>query len=302
MVNIMTKDEFGEHYHKMRFELLCHEKQGVEFQNLFEKIMKIYDSSFLPVKPMGREGDWKCDGYSQKTGTVYQCYAPEKLNGKKAADKVKEDFEGAKLKWGSDFKEWVFVWSAYNKLPVQTVKMIQNIRRENPEIIINDWNTQKLWGIVLIISPGDRDELLGQVPNIADVTEITSAEIQVLLNYLIENQIDLIEDTIDFIGLEDKINRNKLNSAVQYELQVSMPLVRVVNDYLKKNPDSNYSLRVGSILANKYQILIQTVEDTNELFYFLVNYVIGNNNPARSHWASVGIISYYFQLCDIFER
>jgi hypothetical protein len=67
------------------------------------------DASFLTVKPMGREGDWKSDGFSLNTGTVFQCYAPEELTGAEAARKVREDFQGACKCWQEKMLAWTFV-------------------------------------------------------------------------------------------------------------------------------------------------------------------------------------------------
>ena len=63
------------------------------------------------IKPMGKEGDWKADGYSTNTGTIYQCYAPEDMTGAETAKKIVEDFEGARSRWQDKMRRWVFVWS-----------------------------------------------------------------------------------------------------------------------------------------------------------------------------------------------
>ena len=63
--------------HRLLYRLKCSELKGMEFQSFFERVMARVDSTFTPVKPMGASGDWKCDGYSAATKTVYQCYAPD---------------------------------------------------------------------------------------------------------------------------------------------------------------------------------------------------------------------------------
>jgi hypothetical protein len=73
----MTTEEIGRHYHYLAFKVACHERKGTAFQTLFEQIMLKHDPSFIAVKPAGKIGDWKCDGFSSVSGTVYQCYAPD---------------------------------------------------------------------------------------------------------------------------------------------------------------------------------------------------------------------------------
>jgi hypothetical protein len=64
VLGFMTKEEFSLHYHEIRLELELSRRTGQSFQDFLEQIMQKSDPSFLLVKPMGREGDWKSDGYS----------------------------------------------------------------------------------------------------------------------------------------------------------------------------------------------------------------------------------------------
>ncbi len=72
----MTQEENTRCFHHLQFKLACYEKKGNEFQNFFADIMEKYDGSFIRVIPHGKDGDMKCDGYSQNSATLYQCYAP----------------------------------------------------------------------------------------------------------------------------------------------------------------------------------------------------------------------------------
>lgn len=95
----MTREEFSLSHHEIKLELELYRRVGRTFQDLFEQIMQKHDPSFLMVKPMGRVGDWKSDGFSLNSRTVFQCYAPEELTGAEAARKVKEDFQGGRNHW-----------------------------------------------------------------------------------------------------------------------------------------------------------------------------------------------------------
>jgi len=117
----MNKEEFSLHYHEIKLEVELSRRTGKSFQDFFELIMQKADSSFVMIKPMGNVGDWKADGYSMQTGTIYQCYAPEELTGPKAAAKTREDFDGARTRWKEKMRRWVFVWSSERALPPQVV-------------------------------------------------------------------------------------------------------------------------------------------------------------------------------------
>jgi len=73
----MTREEFALHHHRRELELELYRRTGRAFQDFFEQIMQKADPGFVMIKPMGKVGDWKADGYSTTTGTVYQCYAPK---------------------------------------------------------------------------------------------------------------------------------------------------------------------------------------------------------------------------------
>ena len=61
-----------------------YEADKQSYEDLFTKIMQNQDSNFRQVKPQGRLGDGKCDGFNEKTGEYYQVYAPEELHGNEA--------------------------------------------------------------------------------------------------------------------------------------------------------------------------------------------------------------------------
>jgi tetratricopeptide (TPR) repeat protein len=161
--------------HRLLFRLKCTELMGVEFQTFFEKVMVRADRTFTAVKPMGSAGDWKCDGYSAATNTVYQCYSPESLTAARACDKILSDFIGAKDHWGSQMKRWVFVWNA-RALPPQVVSLLQNLQIEHPDVEIDQLGRDKLWDAVLSqLGHGVLNELLGEV---SSNSETASAHIR----------------------------------------------------------------------------------------------------------------------------
>lgn len=77
------------------FKLKVHESNGIEYENLFSKVMSYYRPGFDKVKPHGNIGDRGNDGWVYGAGIYYQVYAPEDLpsNEKKSLDKLKADFE-----------------------------------------------------------------------------------------------------------------------------------------------------------------------------------------------------------------
>lgn len=305
----MNRAELALHYHSMKFQLACHENKGTAFQTLFEKIMTKHDPTFIVVRTSGSEGDWKCDGFSQATGTNYQCYAPDNIENKRtdadAATKIQTDFEGAMIHWKEEMKEWVFVWSGDKaSLPPQALKALLQLKRDNAGFPIEDWSRQDLWKIVEGLSEFDRIDLFGAVPLLEAASETTAAEIESLLNFLARQDTPMIVETLELTEIAEKLARNKLSEAVRAMVRAAVPVAREVENYLKKHPDINFNKVIASSLADKYQQLAgDDSADSDAVFGSLVEYVAhGKHSQPHYFWAAVGIVTYYFQICDIFER
>src|ERR1051326_6844854 len=211
----MDREEFGSDYHHIWFKNGCHGRRGAAFQTLFERIMQKHDATFIAVKPSGRKGDWKCDGFSQASGTVYQCYAPEGMTHSRAADKVSEDFKGARTYWKAEMQSWIFVWSAHDALPPQVLKALQIVRTGNHGVLVDDWDRERLWDLVRALSEVVRSELLGPIPELRAAPDTTAAEIKVLLTFLTARPLahDLAE--FDLTEIAEKLAKNRLTDSVR---------------------------------------------------------------------------------------
>jgi hypothetical protein len=59
------------------FKTKIYENEGQAFERLFTQIMNYAYPEFIQIKPQGRYGDRKNDGYTPSLGHYYQVYAPE---------------------------------------------------------------------------------------------------------------------------------------------------------------------------------------------------------------------------------
>ena len=302
--DLMTREELALTFHQLQFKVEVCNRTGKSFQDFFEQIMQLADSSFQPVKPMGKVGDWKSDGYSACSKTIYQCYAPEGLTGDKAAKKVKEDFQGAKERWKEKMRRWVFVWSSVAALPPQVVFAIAGLKAENPDIEIDDMGRTGLWKIVEGLSLSDRESILGIAPDLSDAPKTTAAEIQVLMKHLGSRQLAPTDSAeFDLTAVVEKIRRNGLSENVTAIVRPAMPVAKVVRDFVTSMPDPEFSEAIGSDLAHKYNEFAASMTEPDAIFGNLVEYVLGSHRfEPRLFWAAAGIVTHYFELCDVFER
>jgi hypothetical protein len=300
----MTKEEFALSHHEIKLELELFRLTGKAFQDFFEQIMQKVDSSFIMIKPMGREGDWKADGYSTNTATIYQCYAPEEMTGAQAAKKIGEDFNGARTRWQDKMRRWAFVWSSERALPPQVVSVLADLKTAHPTLAIEHIGRAGLWDIIKVLSLADRETLLGVVPDLNDAPITTAAEIQVLMKHLAAHR-SVASDSVDLdlTAIAEKLRRNHLSDAVTMTVKPAVPVARLVREFVTSMPDPAFSQAIAVELAEKYTEIAASTDDPDVVFGNLIDYVWGEHRrELKFFWAAAGIVTHYFELCDIFER
>lgn len=308
----MNQTEFSDFFYRQQFKLACHEKRGDEFQNLFSDVMEKHDDSFVRVSAAGRLGDKKCDGYSEKNKTVFQCYSPDNIEKsetiKSAIKKIEDDFAGAKKYWFIGKKKWmqswVFAWNGRPKgLPADILSAFLSVKESEKEIEIDNWNVEKLWDLIKSFSLSEKTDLLGVVPTIDTVTEITAAEVSVLLEFLANQDSKEQTDDLELLGIPEKLEKNGFSQDIQNLIKICLPLTEDIKSYLSKHPDATIQEKVADVMVEKYKQFSENNENSDEIIWRLIHYVQSPKFDSQKHFfAAVGIVAHYFHLCDIFEK
>jgi len=143
-------------FYQMRLKLEYLERDGNAFQDLFAAIMtKCHPEDFYPVRPWGRAGDRKNDGYLTSERTLFQVYAPYDMSASDAVSKIDEDFKGALPYWEQYFDKWVFVHNADKGLPPHVVAKLLALDAANPAIKVTHWGYDTLRKRVMLLSEND---------------------------------------------------------------------------------------------------------------------------------------------------
>ncbi len=62
----------------LRFHIDFLEQFGTDFQRWFGKLAgHTYPGDFAQIRPYGKRGDRKCDGWRPSSRTAFQCYVPQ---------------------------------------------------------------------------------------------------------------------------------------------------------------------------------------------------------------------------------
>lgn len=312
----MNQTDFESWVFRQQFEIACLKKRGDEFQDFFASIMEKSDDSFVSVSAAGRLGDKKCDGYSEKTATVYQCYAPDNIEKddtiKSAIAKIEKDYAGAKKHWftdnGSWMKIWIFVWNGKPKaLPADILQAFLKLKDSEKEIEIDNWNVEKLWKIIETFSLLQKTDLLGVVPTVSNasevVTSITAAEVSVLLEFLAKQNSKDQNDDLELLEISEKLEKNNFSQEVKNLIKICLPMTEDIEGYLAKHPDAEVQEKIADVMIEKYQEFSKVSEDADSIIWQLIQYVQSPKSNSQKHFfAAVGIVAHYFHLCDIFEK
>lgn len=83
---------------------------------------------------------------------------------------------------------------------------------------------------------------------------------------------------------------------------MGMLQVKQVKDYLNKNPDIQFAERLKAGFANRYMELKNEGLDSDALFYELLNFTSHNPHDFTSSAAGLSVLTYFFELCEVFEK
>ena len=173
-----------------------------------------------------------------------------------------------------------------------------------PALGIDHIGPAALWNILRNLGIADRVSLLGIVPDLSAAPVTTANEIQILMKYL-GKYTPLMADTtgLDLTAIAEKLQRNRLSEAVTNIVRPSVPVARLVHRFVTGMPDPAFSQAIALDLAGKYKELAGSTDSPDVIFGSIIDYVLGGYHmEPKFFWAAAGIVTYYFELCDIFEK
>lgn len=319
----MTMSEKG--LYRLIFKARVGNSVGMGFQNLFSEIMRYDRPDFTPVKPQGREGDWKNDGHEPAAGRYYQVYGPEQFDEAAAVKKLQEDFAGLLAKWGdtavypNGVQEFYFVINdAYRITPGSyptTLAALEKLRQTHGLKVCKPFLSKDLEDILLALPEDKIIAVLGFPPNPADIKVLPFALVNEVIRHIVENTGPRsLRQTLNNPDFDEKIAFNGLTvtgdwlragayrrgSLEDYFGSQSNFSRQEVRDHLKALYDESKNLPFSDDFAN-------SLAADGQLFYILER--ITPTPPAANprllkelQDAALVVMAYFFEACDIFEE
>jgi hypothetical protein len=290
-----------EAYYEQRFENAFLRAKGDEFQTVFERLMGLaYKADFMACRPWGNIGDKKNDGFLKSERRLFQVYAPNEMDAKKAIAKIKEDFEGAKVYWHEHFDRWSFVHNATDGLPPHVQEIILDFEKANAGIALEPWGLEELRPVFRRLSQEDLASWLGPAPTNETRSRLGFKDLQIVLESL-AGKAAPVGTAIKDVP-QGKIEANDLSESVATLIKNGMTKTPLVSAFFDTWHDETLGERLAVAFSEEYGRLRETMHP-NQIFSELQSWVGGSSRGTAGHeMAVLTVLAYYFERCDIFEE
>jgi len=288
-------------YYEGKFEKEFLKAKGNAFQTFFNDLMaRAYKSDYMPCRPWGSRGDRKNDGFLKSERRLFQVYAPNEMTEKKAIDKIREDFAGAKDFWGKHFDKWSFVHNAYDGIPPHVQKEMLDLEQSNSGIKLDPWGLEELRTVFRLIKREDLESWFGYAPNLQAKVGLGFEDIRIVLETIAFRKPDS-KMPVKQVPPK-KIESNQLSDGIAILIKEGMTKASLVDDFFGKWHDPTFSERIAAAFREKYDSLRGTMTP-NEIFYEIQSWVGSSERGTAEHeMAVLSVMVYYFESCDIFEE
>lgn len=297
----MQPDTFQRIVYGFQFRIDFLTKRGTEFQNWFVRLARAaLGPDFEAVRAHGRMGDYKCDGYRVSTGTVFQCYAPDRLTASKTIRKIDVDFHGARRHWTRDMNQWVLVHNNTGGLPPSVVEHLNCLRKTHDQITIQTWGEPELLKLKERLALGDLEALFGHAPTIAETESLGIEDLQPVIEAL--QRMDPVpgEEPLAPPSAE-KLARNSFSRDATAMLQWGRKKEALVEQYFANDPRPDLGERIAESFRIRYASLRNSGLTPDEVLSQLKVHAGGTTNVPTREGAVLAVLSYFFERCDIFE-
>jgi len=289
------------------FKLKIHESNGQTFEDLFSRVMSCSNKNFQQVKPQGRIGDKKNDGFDKVNGKYYQVYAPEDISSKeeKAIKKLETDFVGLKKYWDTlcPIKEFYFVINdKYRGAHPDVTTAILNLKNSYTKIKFDLFLSPQFEDCFLNLNDEDIIDIVGHIPEPESLTTLDFNILTEVINYIIKNlKAFKSKEVILNPDFDKKIIFNNLSKGTSEFLNIGNYQVSSVDEFFKYN--SNYTKQE---LRDRFKMLYEEGkekigDDSDTIFYYILNEANPFPEKKLPQDAVIVLMSYYFEACDIFE-
>lgn len=296
-------DRLAYFWFRSQAELALHKHKATAFQDHFNEVMEaVHGTDFIRVRPAGKVGDRKCDGYLQSTDTVFQVYAPARVELKSWLNKVDDDFTGAKAQW-STMRSWTFVHNQHDGLPADVAQALLKLKTDHADLAIEQWPPTRLLEMTEDLPEDRLVRLFGHPPLEQEMRVLDRGDIAEAVAGLALESVSWLPDAADLPVVDPrKLDYNQLSEYPRRLVTAGIAQARMVEGYFDNNPDPTLRDRAGMLMKVEWLNLQRQGVAGDEAFHVLYERVAGNVQGSREATASLALLAYLFESCDIFAN
>jgi len=295
-------EEITAAYYETRFRVRYVESKGDVFQDFFSTIMEMrYPGDFVRVRPWGKLGDHKNDGYLASKRQLFQCYAPREMDMTTCKAKINEDFTEALPFWKDYFDQWFFTHNDFDGLAADVLKLLLDLSTAHAPVSAAQWGYAELRQEFKQLTDVDVATLLGHAPGRKDVLDLRLEDVKRLLEHIALQPEPLAVDVR--LVPADKLEYNQLSQAVGTLLKAGMTRSGIVSKYLRGIADQTKYDRLAAAFRLRYREFKGEGRAPDDIFSGLQKFIAGEAVASPSHQAAtLAILAFFFEACEIFER
>lgn len=295
-------DKLTRAYYEAMFKAAYLERGGNAFQDFFSEIMeKCHPGDFQRVRPWGKAGDRKNDGYLRSRRILFQVYAPNEMTSNEATTKIHTDFHGALPYWKQYFDKWVFVHNSKNGLSPDILVTLLELGAVHNSVDVCQWGYEELRQNVFTLDGVELASLLGCAPSSKDMLDVRYDDVQEVLNKIVGQKPPLSQEIRPVPP--DKLKRNRLSEDVQTLLTWGMQKADLVENFFRDHPDPLYGDKIASAFNEKYNKCRALEIEPDTIFRMLLEFTGGQARGTIAYDAAVyAVLAYLFEQCEIYER
>lgn len=289
-------------YYDAVFERDFLRKKGSAFQDFFADLMekRYSEGDFIRIRPWGKIGDRKSDGYLRSRRILFQVYAPNEMKVDAALKKIDEDFNGALPYWKEYFDTWVFMHNARDGLSADITSKLLDLDQLHKDVSVKPWGFEELRRLLFELALEDIAALLGPAPGLRDYLSVGFEDLKCVLDY-IKRQSVLPVPNLQEVP-RDKAKINLLSEDTEALINAGRVKSASVGTFLMQYPDPEYGDQVTQAFKDKYDELRHRNLDADSIFRELQVFAGGERTREPKHQAAVlSVLAYLFDHCDIFE-
>lgn len=295
------------HFAHVKFELQLVRADGNAYQNLLWTVLSKIHPKFGPVKPHGNAGDRKNDGFCRESGIYYQAYAPEEPESKmiEAAEKAKTDFTGLLSFWQSisPIREYRFAFNDKGRGSYPDLfKTLAEIKKTHG-IECTPFMFNHLLDAFKNLAPLDQVDIVGILPNAANLQTIDFKEFSDLLQHVLGSDAGVPRDEIlRAPGFDEKIKFNGLTPKVGLLLTKGSWQSGLVEKFFERQSAVSRQAVRDKLSAMYSKLRASAPPLSGDQIFFALLDLIAPTRNSRAQDAVIVLLAFFFESCDVYEE